>query len=94
MRSIYTYVVYESARRPPSGGGERLKLDIMYVMLLDHVFVQPWSNWVMAGKKITILARVLRQGILFEHQEKSWGDNVCVSHKEELLAAINKIGQK
>ena len=31
------------------------------------------------------------QGIIFEHREKSWGDNVCVSNMEDLEKAINSI---
>uniref|UniRef100_A0A7S0DZW6 Peroxiredoxin-like 2A n=1 Tax=Hanusia phi TaxID=3032 RepID=A0A7S0DZW6_9CRYP len=31
------------------------------------------------------------QGIIFEHREKSWGDNVCVSNMEDLDAAIKNV---
>lgn len=31
------------------------------------------------------------QGILFEHQEKNWGDNVCASNMEGLQAAVAAI---
>mmetsp|Transcript_20734 Transcript_20734/g.42153 ORF Transcript_20734/g.42153 Transcript_20734/m.42153 type:complete len:89 (-) Transcript_20734:366-632(-) len=32
-----------------------------------------------------------KQGILFEHKEKTWGDNVMTSNEDALKAAIGKL---